>query len=159
MDDVSCWRSLTLVGERRSLAPPGLCALLDGRLVLVVQPHRISSEVKLTHCPRAFSTYAARLSASSCRSQLNNGFQLVKMRLTSFRSAFARGRAAKPDSNSQAAPNSLRSRRPRRKQISVGVQRRRASQVQKQNPIARRELLVPNHVNQARHGFAFINRI
>lgn len=39
--------------------------------------------MKLTYCPRglAFFTYAARLSASSCRSQLNNGFQLVKMRL------------------------------------------------------------------------------
>ena len=43
--------------------------------------------LEMTHCPRglAFSTYAARLSASSCRSQLDNRFQLVKM-LTSLRS-------------------------------------------------------------------------
>jgi hypothetical protein len=34
-------------------------------------------------------TYAARLSASSCRSQLHNGFELVKIWATNSKSHFA----------------------------------------------------------------------
>jgi hypothetical protein len=123
----------------------------------------VSSPRRYVGCgPDGFDAQATCRRASSRLSHSPIRFQLTKVWLTSLRSAFCARygwQASAQFFGRRRRRSSLRSGRPRRKQISIGVQRRRASQMQKQNPIARRELLVPNLVNQARHGFAFINRI